>query len=671
MRSRFMSAGELPRDIVLDGGGTERSAPLLLQAGPLTLDFVDGALRYIRLGDCEAVRRVYCAVRDANWGTVPHRIENLQTVPGRDSFRLQFDVINQQGEIDFLWHGTVLGEASGRIVFEMRGVARRTFLKNRIGFCILHPMQPCAGRPLEIQHTDGGVERTSFPRWIAPDILFRDISGLRYPVLPNVHMALTFEGDVFEMEDQRNWIDASFKTFCTPLARPFPVEMQSGDRVFQRVTIELEETRHTPIVRLLDAPLALEVAPRPSGRLPELGFGIPGGLQPFTPKEIQRLRQLKPSHLRCDLRLSGDVQPVLSRATDVARQLDTSLELALFLGEDPERELDTFAQVVSRIDPPLARCLVFPAKGWCTTRELAEAVRNRLANLSSAVPFGGGSAANFAELNRQRPPVDLLDFVSWPLQPQEHASDCESLVETLAAHAVTVESARQFTGELPLCLGPMTLKKRVNPYATSHWPPDLGPDALPATVDVRQMSLFGAGWTLGSIKYLAESGVHSATYYELAGWRGVIEYEAGSPLPHRFPSVPGCVFPMYHLFCDLAEFRSASLVPIRSPQPLQVEALGLEQGTTTRVIMANYTRSYRTVYLPALGPYAQIRVLDESSVHRAVLRPEAYRADPPPIQIVADKGLIMELTPCSLMRVDFHRRDRQRESESPPAQTSR
>ena len=39
------------------------------------------------------------------------------------------------------------------------------------------------------------------------------------------------------MEDQRNWTDASFKTYCTPLARPFPVPVQAGDRVDQRVAL--------------------------------------------------------------------------------------------------------------------------------------------------------------------------------------------------------------------------------------------------------------------------------------------------------------------------------------------------------------------------------------------------------------------------------------------------
>jgi hypothetical protein len=33
------------------------------------------------------------------------------------------------------------------------------------------------------------------------------------------------------MEDQRNWLDASFKTYSTPQERPKPVAVASGDRV--------------------------------------------------------------------------------------------------------------------------------------------------------------------------------------------------------------------------------------------------------------------------------------------------------------------------------------------------------------------------------------------------------------------------------------------------------
>ena len=61
---------------------------------------------------------------------------------------------------------------------------------------------------------------------------------MRSPVyiLQNV---LTMRGDIFEMEDQRNWSDASFKTYCTPLALPFPVEIDAGTAVTQEVCISL------------------------------------------------------------------------------------------------------------------------------------------------------------------------------------------------------------------------------------------------------------------------------------------------------------------------------------------------------------------------------------------------------------------------------------------------
>ncbi len=48
-----------------------------------------------------------------------------------------------------------------------------------------------------------------------------------------------FEGEVFEMEDQRNWTDASFKTYCTPLEIPYPVEVTKGTKISQKITISV------------------------------------------------------------------------------------------------------------------------------------------------------------------------------------------------------------------------------------------------------------------------------------------------------------------------------------------------------------------------------------------------------------------------------------------------
>ena len=616
--------------------------------------FEHGGLRYVRCGDVEIVRRVYAAVRDADWGTVPDRIGDLRADIDDDSFHLEFDVVNQQGAIDFAWRGTIIGESRGRIVFELNGVARSAFRKNRLGFCVLHPMD-LAGTAVEIAHADGSLQRSHFPRHIAPQNPLLEVVGLRHTVSPGVDVAIRFEGDVFETEDQRNWIDASYKTFCTPLSRPFPVEVRAGELITQRVTIEVlgdAKPRCSPTP--VEPGVTLQLSTQPTGPVPAIGFGISADGLPLTPTAVERIRRLKPRHLRCELRLSSDYPAALQQATATARELHTELEIAAFVGADAQRELIELTSVADRLRPPVARWIVFPATGWATPRELAETARHCLRMFDPQIPVGGGSCASFLEFNRLRPADGVFDFVVWPQQPQEHASDNASLIETLAAHRATVESAREFSGGLPLVVGPITLTKRVNPYATGDWPPPLAPGVLPPTVDVRQLSLFGAGWTLGSIKYLAENGVQEITYYELTGWKGLIETSAGPPLPELFPSLPECVFPLFHVFADVAEHDGIRVLPVRSSDPLRVEALALTTGRLTRVLIVNLTAQPRRVILPTPSAAVRVRLLDETNALDAMTAPDDYRSRSEVVQPVFDGRVTLDLQPCAVARVDWN-----------------
>src|SRR5699024_4733859 len=45
----------------------------------------------------------------------------------------------------------------------------------------------------------------------------------------------------FEMEDQRNWSDASYKTYSRPLELPFPYQLRAGERVHQRVRVHVRD----------------------------------------------------------------------------------------------------------------------------------------------------------------------------------------------------------------------------------------------------------------------------------------------------------------------------------------------------------------------------------------------------------------------------------------------
>jgi len=153
----------LPDTVLYWGKDRRPREPLRLQAGPLSMWFdPDWAfLRAIRLSDLEVLRGIYFAVRDRHWGTVTPAVSNLNLETGKGGFTLTFDVDCRQEEIDFFWRGRLTGEASGTLVYAMDGVARTSFLRNRIGFCVLHSTEICAGKRCRVEHTDGSLARAS------------------------------------------------------------------------------------------------------------------------------------------------------------------------------------------------------------------------------------------------------------------------------------------------------------------------------------------------------------------------------------------------------------------------------------------------------------------------------------------------------------------------------
>jgi hypothetical protein len=636
--------------------GTDEPLPerAELWAGPLSLVYEEGDLRYIRLGEREILRRVYVAIRDRNWGTVRPRFSNVRQDVAKDSFRISYDVENQQGEIDFFWKGTITGDAQGTVTIAMEGTARSTFLRNRIGFCVLHPIWECASQACTVEKVDGSVVQGAFPLYISPDQPFLDIRAISHEVVPGVRAEVRFAGDVFEMEDQRNWTDASYKTYCTPLRLPFPVEIKAGTRVSQSVTLTLKGKIPTPQAETPSAALTFTVGRTVSAPLPRIGLAAASHSQVLSQKALARLRALNLSHLRVDLRLSQpDFQTILGRASTEASELRVPLEVSLHLSDAAEEELKRLRSVLERVKPAVCAWLIFHVSEKSTTEKRARLARRYLANYDPQARIGAGTNAYFAELNRDRPPVNVVELVSYSLNPQVHAFDNATLVENLAAQAASVESARQFAGGLPLAVTPITLKPRFNPNATGP-EPEPRPGELPSQVDVRQMSLFGAGWTAASLKYLAESGAYSLTYYETTGWRGVMETEQGSPLPAKFRSLAGSVFPLYHVLADVGEFAGGSVVPSASSAPLKVDGLILRQGHRTRILLANFSAEPQTVRVtdPDLSQSVQVKYLDETNAELAMVSPESFRAEMGQRAGTSRGELELRLRPYALARID-------------------
>jgi hypothetical protein len=530
---------------------------IVLRAGPLSMLFEPGLafLRYIRLGNREILRGIYAAVRDEVWGTIAPEISNINLEAEQDHFRLTFEVNCRRNEIDFVWQGTISGDSRGTVVYSMEGVARSGFKSNRIGFCVLHPIQECVGKQCMVKKVDGTIERGRFPEAISPHQPFLNMRGISYEITPALTAEVRFEGDVFEMEDQRNWSDASFKTYCRPLGLPFPFEVLQGQNFSQTVTLSLNGMgAEIPAQTAPATGFLFQVFQDVKFHMPDIGLQMASHGISLSGAEQQRLKKLNLHHLRVDLNLSDSGYPiVLSRAHSEAQALGTLLEIALFLGQSPEEELPTLLDELKVINPQVSSWLIFQLGEYLTNDKWISLARDYLSEYDRQAKIGAGSNHYFVDLNRSRPPIGLLDFVCYPVNPQVHASDNASIVETLPILAQMAENANQFMGGIPIAVTPVSFKSRPTPLPYSGDELDQSDVNLSSWADVRQRSLFGAGWTLGTFKYLAQGGINSITYYETTGSLGIMETSKRTRATKRSSQSPGMVFPIYHALADLGE----------------------------------------------------------------------------------------------------------------------
>jgi hypothetical protein len=644
--------------------------PVELTAGPVTALLHEGDLRHVRIGDVEIAQRIYVAVRDDVWNTIPGEITDLDVRAVDGGFAVDFDCRHRYQDIDFAWHARIRGDRDGVITYEMAGSPLSAFRYAKIGLNVHHPLSECVGRPFRA-HTGSGELTGTLPVDIEPQLivdgkltaLFPEYDALAIELEDGLEVRFDFEGDLFEMQDHRNWTDANLKSYGTPLSRPWPFDAQPGQELCERVCLSLGGTLPPP-APARDA-IRLTVGGQAVRPLPPIGLGLTAGHGGLSDRQVELLRAVRPDHLRVDL-VVGDpqVERDLAHGVEASRTLGAPLELGIFTTEDGVDGVRGLAMLLERERVDVVRVFVFAGgpgfsatDGSTTPASLVSAVRERLQGVLHGVPFTCGTNQFFTELNRNRPETDGVDGVVYSMNPQIHAADDLSLMENLEPQAETVRMTRKLGAGLPVFVSPVTLIGRSGPFPGG--PPE--PDDLPGNIDVRQASLFCAAWTVGSIKQLAASGAASITYFETTGHRGIVESEDEADLDPRFPSRPGDAFPVYHVFADLADVKPADVVHSESADPRSVELVALRSGEHLRVLVANLTQRPQTVVLslPEPGPIS-MRMLDASSAPVAIADPVVYRVSPGDTPVGEDGTVEFTLEPFAVCRIDTRQGSRQR-----------
>ena len=550
-----------------------------LIAGPLTLEYSEGSLWNISNGSEEVIRRIYLVFQDINWTSRPFAIKDeIWEVTDR-SFSAKIKAQGSHDAKDLSVQLEITGSESGEITYGFSASTSVSFMRNRLGLCLLHPVASLAGRDCELTKADGAIEKSKFPDAISPDQPFLNLSGISHQLQSGQVATVNFEGEIFESEDHRNWSDASYKTYCTPISLPFPAQVSPGEVLSQKITISISGEHATSISK--DESAVITVGTKEI-ELPEIGLGLSEDPAHLIVSEYARFEDLAIKHLRLSLNGDSRIRSTVEQALLVTKELKIDLDLAITA--DSPKQLQAILQPIIELKDQIRSFYIFSASDKTTPLGFIQSAEELLGDKSKII---GGTDLYFTELNRNQSAVDFVDQVNFSINPQVHSFDDRTLIQNTATQKTIANNAHRIAKGKKVTIGPITLRPRYNPNATEP-DKDVSNTPLPSSVDARQRTWFAEGWTAMSIRSLTESeSISAVTYFETLGWRGIRQLSTGSKDPLNFASKTSEDFPVWRLFKNLKGFTHAR--PTASSLPELVDCLIVTSGQKAKFILVNFS----------------------------------------------------------------------------------
>jgi hypothetical protein len=612
----------------------------LLRAGPMQVEFDNGQLRYLKMNGVEVLRAVGFLVRDENWGTYTPLISRLEIDQRDDSFSVSFHAVCRRPGQEIAYDARIEGSANGDLRFTGRALPATAFLTARTGFVVLHPLKGVAGQAVTVEHVDGTVEKSSFPPLVDPIQPFLSIRALTHEVMPGLRATVRMEGDAFEMEDHRNWTDASFKTYVRPLALPWPYTLPAGEEVVQSVSISFSGAAKGAGSAAAGKGIDVTLGAVTKQVLPLLGLGVPAEEIEHAMNQIDLLKLADPRILQChvDPRLGHGINELNGyRALAESTGADVVLEIVVESVDQYVRELRDLADLATRAGLRLAGIAICPVGDLKSVlpggnRPPAPPLEDLYIAARQAFPdvkLGGGMFSFFTELNRKRPPAQRLDFVMNTTCPIVHAADDRSVMETLEALPYQVDTARTFIADCAHRIGPSAIGCRDNPHGATFTPNPGNERVCLARADPRMRGLFGAAWTLGYIATLARSGIDAVTIGAPTGPLGIIHRRTEDAQPYYDGLSRPATYPVFHVISGLTRGAGAKLVDAACSDSQKVQCLAYRAKAGTTLWLANLTADTQIVRIEGAGGAAAGAMigalLDEASFETATTEPRRFQ----------------------------------------------
>lgn len=517
----------------------------------------------LRCDEREVLQRIFVTVRDQHWREVAPT--ECKSEFNEALGLATLTACHQSDSVAFEWKGELrLSEDRLRLHFQFTGRALRDMQVCRVGLVVLHPIELMIGSRVIVTGAHSGYEFTP-TEVIAPQPVTNGIPGAITEPFDKLvieradfgRLDLAFKGDLFELEDQRNWGDLSFKTYCTPLRFGFPRELKAGTVVQHSM-----EARFTP-------PRAQQKTPPAgyrSGVIPQLGrewsradLSDRGSGEPASPW----------SHIYYD---AGSLEDLSELERVLATETTAPLHLAVqaqesALSRDALALIVAHRQRIARIflyGPGISLPSATAISRWRAVLEKAASDRN--------IPLSAATRGYFVEINRGV----LFDLpvsgIAFPLTATVHSDDPDTICGNVAAVEDMAQTGLRLTGTDHLSITPLAL----------YYPPSRAAQPFPAPLV--------APWLTATLIHAALGGIDTVT---LAN--DILESIVSGPHGNRF------------LAC-LLDLKDKEVARLSGELPRSLHAIKFicEAPYEPQVLVANLSSSAVEISLAWLGKDLQI-----------------------------------------------------------------
>jgi len=503
---------------------------LKLQAGPLSFELVGGRFGPVHAHGHEVWHGLAFLFRDAAWGTPEPVFKVVDHQSDGAGFALSLrgrmacdplDVVGgpEEGagiELDL----QVRGDPDGGLHFQSQATPSHDLWSNRCGWVLLHPMS-AAGCAVQVLHVDGRTSVSSLPHEVPAWPPFTAVRALRHEYAPGHWAQAQLPGEDYELEDQRNNADASFKTYSRSNSMPRPFVLRQGQPWTREVHLCLLDPPPEalyPAVVPRTAPIGLEPLTHAATPAMRLGLSItPDMTRSPAAWVLAVLAQWRPAFLHLTLWPDTPNAAVnwsgvrsLLQAAGASLRLDVCACDRLGQGGTADAACHLLVQAMALAGVVPAAVAALPC-GAPAARFLRQ--------LFPAATIGGGTPHFFAQLNRLEGSGGE-DFMGFTVCPTVHGADDDSVMHGLQSLASMLETARRRHPERDWHLGPSRLSARASPLGRQPHSDGQRRMAL-ASRDPRSRGLFGAAWLLGHLAEAARAGVKALSLPPLMGEDGL------------------------------------------------------------------------------------------------------------------------------------------------------